>query len=102
VAKPEPARRPADARATAAELDRVAWSILGDLFRTHDVASGLETAGFKRLIELRIVAEARRAHVPPDALAQAFERAIRELTGADRLPRSELPIPLTERDVSHE
>ena len=102
MARPEPERQPAESRATSAELDRVAWSILGDLFRTHDVASGLETAGFSRLIELRIAEEARRAHIPADALAEAFERAVHELTGADRMLHSESPTPHTERDASHE
>jgi hypothetical protein len=103
----EPGARPG-ARATAQELDRVAWSILSDLLRVHDVAGALHSAGLQRLIELRLDEEAKRTQVPVAALTLAFERAIQELTGAGRPPRPEPPQPQPqpesqhERDASHE
>jgi hypothetical protein len=69
-----------------AELEKVAWQVLSDLF-TPDTGFGtLDPDGFQTLVELRLEREAKRLDVPVSELAQAFEKAMMDLTGARRKP----------------
>jgi hypothetical protein len=70
-------------------LDQIAWRVLGDLFRPGTDFATVPPETLRRLIGLRLAEESRRAGVSPAALAHAFDRALRELTGADRMRREE-------------
>jgi hypothetical protein len=73
----------------AERLDRIAWQVLGDLLKPNTSFGALPQAGLQHLIGLRLVEEARRHHVAPEALAVAFDRAWWEFTGRDRPPRQD-------------
>ncbi|MGH2351850.1 MAG: hypothetical protein ACRDJN_09595 [Chloroflexota bacterium] len=73
--------------ANDADLDGIAWRVLSDLCRPGGEFATYPPDALQRLIGLRLAKEATRAAVPPAALAEAFERALREFTGADRPPR---------------
>jgi hypothetical protein len=68
------------------DLDGIAWRVLSDLCRPGGELATLPPEGLERLIGLRLAEEAHRAGVPLEALADAFGRAMAELTGADRPP----------------
>ncbi len=70
-----------------ADLEGIAWRILSDLCRPGGEFGRFPPDALQQIIGLRLVEEARRANVPPEALGLAFERAMREFTGADRPPR---------------
>jgi hypothetical protein len=72
---------------TDVDLDGIAWRVLSDLCRPGGELATLSPAGLERLLGLRLAEEAQRAGVPLEALADAFGRAMAELTGADRPPR---------------
>jgi hypothetical protein len=67
-------------------LDRIAWRILTDLFRGDAGFESFPQQGLQHMIGLRLVQEARKAQVPPEALAQAFDRAWAEFSGRNRPP----------------
>ncbi len=62
--------------------------MLSDLLRPDGAFAGYAPDGLRRLIDLRLDREAKGSSLAPEALAEAFERALRELTGADRPPRT--------------
>jgi hypothetical protein len=70
-----------------ADLDAIAWRMLSDLCRPGGEFATLPPDGLQRLIGLRLQQEATRVGVAPEALAEAFNRAMAELTGAGRPPR---------------
>jgi hypothetical protein len=70
-----------------AGLDEIAWRVLTDLCRPGGEFATLPPEGLQRLISLRLDEEARRAAVAPAALAEAFTRAMVDLTGSGRPPR---------------
>jgi hypothetical protein len=78
---------------TDVDLDGIAWRVLSDLCRPGGELATLPPEGLERLIALRLAEEAQRAGVPLEALADAFGRAMVELTGADRPPRPPAPHP---------
>ena len=69
------------------DLEGIAWRILSDLCRPGGEFGRFPPEALQQIIGLRLLEEARRASVPPEALGLAFERAMREFTGADRPPR---------------
>jgi hypothetical protein len=69
------------------DLDGIAWRMLSDLCRPGGEFATLPPEGLQRLIGLRLQQEASRVGVAPEALAEAFNRAMVELTGAGRPPR---------------
>lgn len=71
----------------AEKLDAIAWQILGDLFKPDAAFASFPHTGLQHLIGLRLVEEARRNHVAPEALAVAFDRAWQEFSGRDRPAR---------------
>jgi hypothetical protein len=66
------------------DLDAVAWRVLSDLCRPGGEFGTLPPEGLQRLISLRLTEEADRHGVAPEALGEAFTRAMEELTGAGR------------------
>ena len=76
-----------DANPQQPDLDAIAWRVLSDLCRPGGEFGRYSPDGLQQLISLRLMEEARRANVPVEALGLAFERALRELTGAGRPPR---------------
>ena len=77
-----------DLGAGAAGLEEIAWRVLTDLCRPGGEFATLPPEGLQRLISLRLDEEARRAGVAPAALAEAFTRAMVDLTGSGRPPRT--------------
>ena len=73
------------------DADRIAWDVLSDLLRQQRGLHQLTAAGLRHLIALRLEREAERASVDEAAIAAAFDRALLELTGADRPPRDAEP-----------
>lgn len=69
------------------DVDKIAWRVLSDLFRPGGEFGSYSAGGLRHLIGLRLEQEAQRAAVPEEELALAFERAMQELTGANRPPR---------------
>jgi len=69
------------------DVEQIAWRVLTDLCRPGGEFATLPPEGLERLIGLRLAEEARRADVDPQLMGEAFFRALRELTGADRPPR---------------
>jgi hypothetical protein len=67
-------------------LDRIAWRVLADLCRPDGEFSRLPPEHLAGLIGLRLAEEAERERVPLEALADAFDLALREFTGAGRRP----------------
>jgi hypothetical protein len=66
------------------DVDQIAWRILHDLCRPGGELATLSPEGLERLIGMRLIHEASRAVVPVESLAEAFNRAMGELTGAGR------------------
>ncbi|HEX2325679.1 MAG TPA: hypothetical protein VHQ00_09785 [Chloroflexota bacterium] len=66
------------------DLDAIAWRVLSDLCRPGGEFGTLPPEGLQRLISLRLTEEATRNGVAPEALGEAFTRAMEELTGAGR------------------
>jgi len=69
-------------RAHTADLEGIAWRVLSDLCRPEGEFATMSPEGLQQLIGLRLMEEAQRAAVSPDALASAFTRAMGELTGS--------------------
>ena len=84
-------RRVPGRRASPAQphLDRIAWRVLADLCRPDGAFSRLPPEHLARLIGLRLAEEAERERMPLEALADAFDRALREFTGAGRVRPTE-------------
>ena len=67
--------------------------MLTDLIRQGGDLHTLTAEGLRHLISLRLGREASRASVDEEAVAAAFDRALLELTGAGRPPRTTEPEP---------
>ncbi len=72
-------------------LDDAAWRVLSDLMTPDGAFATLPPDGLQQLIALRLEREADRLALPLPDLAAAFERALSDLTGADRPPREPAP-----------
>jgi hypothetical protein len=70
-------------------LDRIAWEVLSDLMRRQEGLGTLTPEGLQHLIGLRLQEEADELGVSPERMGAAFDRALRELVGADRPPPEE-------------
>lgn len=66
------------------DLDAIAWRVLSDLMTPDGAFATLPPDGLEQLIELRLKKEATRLGVPLHDLVRAFERAMIDLTGAQR------------------
>jgi hypothetical protein len=76
------------------QAERIAWAVLADLCRPGGEFATYPPRQLEELIALRLAREADEHSVPPDTLAAAFGRALREFTGADRPARdAAAPLP---------